>query len=183
MNALYKPLTTLAVVALLLSACGTLPAPEYGQSERVRSNTANYETLIDKPLADEIVGDFLAANNCSSANQFLLCKTAGVALWTDSNQVIETVYLYLNNEDGFAAYQGELPFGLKFYDTMASVEYKLKRQGVDNDGLPDEGVTPDHMHYQATYYQAGMTIIYNFPFPDEGASINAIVIMNKKRPR
>ncbi len=99
-----------------------------------------------------------------------------MALWTDSNQVVETIYLYLNNSDGFEPYQGKLPFGLKFYDTLGAVEYKLKRQGVGNAGLPDEGAVPDHMHYRATYRQAGLTIIYNFPFPDEDATIYAVLV-------
>jgi hypothetical protein len=106
-----------------------------------------------------------------------------MALWTDSNEVVETVYLYLNNTDGFAPYEGKLPFGLKFYDTMEAVEYKLNRQGIGNAGLPDSVATPDHMHYEATYQQAGMIVIYNFPFPDEGATINAIVLTNRKRAR
>jgi hypothetical protein len=105
-----------------------------------------------------------------------------MALWTDANQV-GTVYLYLNNTNDFTPYNGDLPFGLKFYDTMAAVEYKLNRQGVGNAGLPDNGATPDRMHYRATYHQAGMTIIYSYPAPDEGATIRAIVITNKKQPR
>jgi len=96
---------------------------------------------------------------------------------------VETVYLYLNNTDGFVPYEGELPFGLKFYDTMEAVEYKLKRQGIGAADQPDTGATPDRMHYQATYHQAGLMVIYNYPFPDEGATIRAVVITNKKLPR
>lgn len=100
-----------------------------------------------------------------------------MALRTDSNQVVETIYLSLNNADGFEPYKGELPFGLKFYDTMGAVEYKLKRQGVGNDGLPDVGATLDYMHYRAIYHQAGMTILYNTPFADEDATIQAILLL------
>jgi hypothetical protein len=90
--------------------------------------------------------------------------------------VVQTVYFYLNNVDGFSSYQGELPLGLKFYDTMGGVEYKLKRQGIGKDGLPDEGESPDHQHYNVTYRQAHLTIIYNSPAEDEDASIYAILV-------
>jgi hypothetical protein len=182
MNVLFKVFATLGAVSLLVSACASLPV-QAGKEARAVSETAVYESILGKTLADSEVNEFLAGNHCSSADQFLLCNTAGMALWTDSNQVVETVYLYLNEADGFEPYQGELPFGLKFYDTMEAVEYKLNRQGIGNAGLPDQSATPDRMHYQATYYEVGMTIIYNFPFPDEGASIRAVVITTKKRPR
>jgi hypothetical protein len=172
MNALFKVFAILAVISLLISGCAALP----GQEEGAVPKTAVYESVLGKPLSDEAVADFVAGNNCSSADQFLLCNSIGMALWTDSNQVVETVYLYLNHAEEFEPYKGELPFGLKFYDNMAAVEYKLDRQGIGNAGLPDEEAVPDHMHYQATYHQASMTIIYNFPFPDEDATIYAILI-------
>jgi hypothetical protein len=181
MNALLKVFRILAILPLLLSGCAMLPA-QTGEEERAASNSAVYESILGKPVNDHIVADFVASNQCSSADQFLLCETVGMALWTDSNQVVETVYLYLNNADGFEPYKGELPFGLKFYDNMAAVEYKLDRQGMGTAGRPDKVAVPDHMHYQATYRQAGMTIIYNYPFADEDATIHAIVMHDKKRP-
>jgi hypothetical protein len=147
-----------------------------GPDEHIASKIAVYESILGKPLTDDVVTDFLAGNNCSRADQFLLCEAAGMALWTDSHQVVETVYLYLNNTDGFEPFQGELPYGLKFYDTMEAVEYKLNRQGIGNAGLPDTVAIPDRMHYRATYHEAGMTIIYNYPFPDEGATIYAVLV-------
>ena len=33
-------------------------------------------------------------------------------------------------------YKGELPPGLKFYDNLGAVEYKLKERGVGMAGLP-----------------------------------------------
>ena len=179
MNALIRVFSIFAAIPLVISGCAALPE----QEERAVAKAAVHESLLGKPLSDEVVADFIANNECSSANQFLLCKTAGMALWTDSNEVVETVYLYLNYADGFESYKGELPFGLKFYDNMAAVQYKLGRQGLGNRGLPDEEAVPDHMHYQATYYEAGLTIIYNFPFPDEDATIYAIVVTNHRDPR
>jgi hypothetical protein len=120
--------------------------------------------------------DFLVENNCIQNKPFHICKEAGIALWLDPEQIIRTVYLYLNNKDGYSAYRGELPFGLKFYDTLGAVEYKLNRQGVGNNGLPDEAGTPDHLRYWAFYKQDRVTIIYNAPFPDEDATIYAILV-------
>ena len=175
MNALTKVFGILAVVWLLASGCAAQPA-QAEPDDRLVSKTTVYESILGKPLADEGVAEFIAGNQCSSADQFLLCNAAGMALWTDSNQVVETVYLYLNNADGFAPYEGELPFGLKFYDNLGAVEYKLNRQGLGNAGLPDLAAVPDHMHYRATYHQAGLTILYNSPFPDEDATIYAILL-------
>lgn len=178
MNALYNVLSILAVILLLGSGCAGQPA-QSEQEEPVAPKVAIYESILGKSLSDVAVVEFLASNECSSADRFLLCNAAGMALWTDSNQVVETVYLYLNDADGFAAYTGELPYGLKFYDIMGAVEYKLKKQGVGKAGLPDEGATPDHLRYRATYHRAGMTIIYNSPSPeDEDATIYAILLSN-----
>ena len=100
-----------------------------------------------------------------------------MALWGSSNDIVETVYLYLNNADGFTPYKGELPFGLKYYDIKEAVEYKLKKQRIGQGGLPDAGASPDHLHYWATYHRAGMTIIYNSPSPDdEDSNIYAILV-------
>jgi hypothetical protein len=182
MNTLSRVFGIFAAISLIISGCVALPV-QVRQEERAVSKTAVYGSILGKPLDDDVVVDFITTNNCSSTDQFLLCNSIGMALWTDSKQVVETVYLYLNNADGFEPYKGELPFGLKFYDNMAAVQYKLDRQGIGNAGLPDEEAVPDHMHYQATFHQAGMTIIYNFPFPDEDATIYAIVVSNKGHPR
>ena len=175
MNALIKRFGMLAIISLLVSGCAAQPA-QVGQGDRALPKTAVYESILGKPLRDEAVAEFLASNECSRADQFLLCNDAGMALWSDSNQVVETVYLYLNNAGDFAPYKGALPFGLKFYDNLGAVQYKLKRQGIGNAGLPDTVATPDRMHYRAIYHEAGLTILYNFPFPDEEASIYAILL-------
>lgn len=176
MNKLYKSLVNLTAIALFISACGVRAAqtqPEEQKTPRV----ALYEDVLGKSLTDQQVMDFLATNHCSSAAVFQLCKDVGMALLINVNQIVETVYLYLNNAEGFGSYQGELPFGLKFYDTMGAVEYKLKRRGVGNAGLPHSGDTPDHLHYWANYQQASLTIIYNSPSAeDEAATIYAILV-------
>jgi hypothetical protein len=176
MNKLYRSLGILAALTLLLSACSAW-APQVQAEEHKAPRAALYKDLLGKPITDEEVASFIASNNCLSAAQFQLCKDVGVALLINVNQIVETVYLYLNNAEGFGPYQGELPFGLKFYDTMGAVEYKLKRKGIGNAGLPDSGDTPDHLHYWANYRQASLTIIYNSPSAeDEDATIYAILV-------
>jgi hypothetical protein len=172
----FKSLFILIGTLLLLTACGpwtVQPQPK----EQMAPKVAAYKDVLGRSVTDNEVVDFMIRNNCSSANQFQLCKEIGMALWVTSDQVVETVYLYLNQADSFIPYKGELPNGLKFYDSMGAVEYKLKRKGMGNAGLPDEGSSPDHLHYWATYKQAGMTIVYNSPSPeDEDATIYAILM-------
>ena len=176
MNTPTKIFSILAVLPLLIVSC-QLQAAQTQPEEQRAQKVVPYKTVLGKSLADKEVASFIVSNNCSSAAQFQLCKQIGVALLIASDQIVKTVYLYLNNSEGFGPYQGELPFGLKFYDTMGAVEYKFKRQGVGNAGLPDSGGAPDHLHYWANYQQASLTVIYNSPSPeDEDATIYAVLV-------
>jgi hypothetical protein len=180
MNKSFKTLSFLTVVTLFITACTSQGV----QAEPAREDTATtvgYQELLGKSLDNTDVVDFIASNSCVSATQFQVCREAGIAFWLDTDQIVKTVYLYLNNADGFTAYKGELPFGLKFYDNLGAVEYKLKARGVGNAGLPDEEATPDQLHYWAIYKQVGVTIIYNAPSPDEDATIHAILVSHLNR--
>jgi hypothetical protein len=167
------------IIMLFTTACGP------GKSvtdEEAAPNPAPYRDVLGRLLTDQPVADFINSNQCSSVLPYFLCKEKGMALLISSNQQVEGVFLYVNKSAGFVPfeddltpYKGELPFGLKFYDTMGAVEYKLNRQGVGNHGLPDSGSTPDHIHYVAFYKEAGLTIIYNSP-EDEDALIHAILV-------
>jgi len=174
MKTLIKIFNIFAVIPLLISGCGGQPV-QAEQAGQARSNVT-YHLVLGKSLTDHDVADFITSNNCAITGQFQQCKEVGMALWINPDQVVETVYLYLNKAEGFGPYQGELPLGLKFYDTMGAVEYKLKRQVGESIGTPDEGDSPDHMHYWAVYKQLDMTIIYNTAFPDEDATIYAILV-------
>lgn len=181
MNQRFKALRFLIMIALFATACGTQAVPMQPK-EQGTGKVAPYQDVLGKSLTEKVVADFITSNHCSSIMPYILCKEVGMDLLLDSNQLVEGVFLYLNKsagflpyEDDFTPYKGELPLGLKFYDTMAAVEYKLNRRGVGNAGLPDIGTTPDHMHYVAVYKQAGLTIIYNSP-PDEDAMIHAILV-------
>ena len=141
-----------------------------------------YELVLGKSLTDKVLADFVTNNHCSVVSPYIYCKETGMDLAMDPNQTVVSVFLYLNkvsgfvpNEGDYTAYNGDLPFGLKFYDTLEAVEHKLKQQGLGNDGLPDSGTIPDHMHYMATYNEEGITIIYNSG-PDEDPTIHAIVV-------
>lgn len=175
MNTFISRLHILAILSLLLATCN-FSNPRMQTEQQGVSNLAAYKDLLGRSLADDVVVVFIGDNNCSSSGQFQLCNEVGIALWIDSAQIVDTVYLYLNSADGITPYKGKLPLNLKYYDIMEGVEYKLKRQGVGKAGLPDEGSSPDHLHYWAVYEQAGITIIYNSPFADGDATIYAILI-------
>ena len=171
----------LAVLSLLLMGC----SPQTAQMESKANSVpaASYQTVLGKSLSDKDVADFMALNNCSSAAQFQVCRDAGMAFWIDPDQIVDTVYLYSRNAEGFRKFKGKLPFGLTFYDPMWQVEQKLSNLNEDdtsqvswNAGLPDEASSPDHIHYWAVYKEIGLTIIYNSPGADEDAYIYAILL-------
>lgn len=180
MNTLIKKVAICTVLVLLISGCDIQAAQSKWQPRQPTLKEAVYEDMLGKPITNRFVADFLTKNHCSRANQVRLCREAGIALWIDSSHIVQTVYLYLNNSDAIAPYQGELPFGLKFYDTMGAVQYKLDLQGIGKKGQPDSGEAPDHMHYRAVYKQARMTIIYNSPWFDEDATIHAVLVYNRE---
>jgi hypothetical protein len=182
MNKPLKFLSLLVGITLCSSACSAWVVQARSE-ESAAPKAFLYQTMLGKSVSDKEVADFIAINNCTPSGQFQVCQSAGIALWTDMDQIVRTVYLYVNNSDGFAPYQGELPYGLKFYDIMGAVEYKLAKldekhglQTTSKPGLPDEGSTPDHFHYWAVYKRYGMIIVYNSPYADEDASIHSILI-------
>jgi hypothetical protein len=183
MNKLFKTLSILAAIAFFITACSAQSV----QAEPARANsvaTASYEAVLGKSLNNKEVADFITSNNCAGDIQFQLCKDVGIALWINSDKMVKTVYLNLNNADGFAAYKGELPFGLVVNDTMATVEQKFGQpkevhapQAGWEPGLPDAGETLDHIHYPAIYQRFGVTIMYNSPSAsDKGAAVHAILV-------
>jgi hypothetical protein len=175
MNKLCKLFVSLAAIALFSTSCAT-QVVQAQPEDQAASKPAPYEALLGKVLTDPGVADFLSSNGCSSAGQFQFCKEVGMALGINSNQVVETVFLYLEDTDGFKAYQGQLPFGLKLNDTRETVEAKFKTRRVGTGQANEEGLF-DRTHCWALYYAAGMTIIYNSPSADDkGATIHAIIV-------
>ena len=188
MNKLFKPLSILAAFAFFITACAAQavqaqPAqPDAPAAPPVPQDVA-YETVLGKSVTSNEVADFVANNNCTQAGEFQLCPSAGLVLWADADQRVRTAYLSISNSDYFAPYQGKLPFGLAADDTMANVEQKF---GTPRDlhmlpgpwlpGLPDEGSTPDGIHYWAVY-SSGVTVIYNSPSADDKeATIYALLV-------
>jgi len=177
MNKFFKTLSFIAVMMLFATACSTPVA-------QAAPAAAGYQAVLGKPVSDNSVADFIASNKCSSVSQFQLCQGVGMALWIDPAQKINTVYLYAQGENGFAAYKGVMPFGLAFKDTMADVEQKFGQPKVVQapqagwtPGLPDAGGSPDRIHYWAVYERFGVTIVYNTPFAnDKNASIHSILV-------
>lgn len=171
----------LIVFTLFTTSCST-GLLQTEPMEQTPEKVPLYQLLLGKPLTDHVVADFISSNHCSVTEPYVFCKAAGIDLLVDSDQIVASVFLYLNkasgfvpNEGDYTAYKGELPFGLKFYDTLEAVEHKLKQQGVGNEGRPDSGTIPDRMRYVATYNEEGITIIYNSD-RDEDPTIHAILV-------
>ena len=181
MNKLFKTLSLLAALAFFATAC--IPSV-VDVAQAAPAEVVSYQAVLGKSLNDRDVAEFVTSSKCAGAAQFQLCRSSGMALWTDAGQKVQSVFLYPGQSDGFIAYQGQLPFGLRFTDTMEMVEQKLGHpveihapQAGWVPRLPDEGVTPDHFHYLATYEQFGLTVIYNSPSAnDKSASIYAILV-------
>jgi hypothetical protein len=183
MNMLVKFPSFLVAMALFLTAC-TSQSVHAQPAKADTTATAIHDVLLGKSLSDQEVANFIANNDCSAVELFQLCRSAGMVLVMDADQKVESVILYPGKDDGFAAYQGPLPYDLRFTDTMEMVEEKLGHPTkIDAPlanwvlGLPDESVTPDHVHYLAVYKRLRMTIIYNSPSAsDKGASIHSILV-------
>jgi hypothetical protein len=83
-----------------------------------------------------------------------------------------------------AAAPPALPYGLTAQDTMTTVEQKLGQPRVTyahqagwEPGLPDEGSSPDHIHYWAIYKRLGLTIVYDTPVAnDKSATVHAVYL-------
>lgn len=179
MKKLYEVLSVIAAFSIFITACGTRLTLEQTEKGSAKKSVA-YEIVLGKSITEKAVLDFITHNNCLPTNEFQACKEIGMAFWVDQDQIVRTVYLYSGNKEGFRRYRGPLPFGLTFYDTMSRAQEKLVTQNATGDadwtGLPDEGSSPDHIHYWAVYKRLGMTIIYDTPFADEDAYIYAIVV-------
>ena len=179
MGKIYRYLYILSVVSLVITAC----SPRAVQTPLSTQEVFHHGEILGKSLHDMMVAEWMTTNHCTSAFPFQVCRDAGIAVWLDAEQTVKKIYLYLNNEAGFSPYKGALPLGLKFYDTMGAVEYKLRKLDSSdgspkarNHGLPEEGSSPDHTHFWAVYKRYGITVIYNSPFTDEDATIYAIVV-------
>lgn len=183
MNKSFPVLSIVVAIALFATAFGALVV-QAQPAERVVAKPAAYEVVLGKSLNDRDVADFIASNNCSSAGSFQLCKQVGMSLWLDTDQKVKSVYLYLSSADGFSAYKGALPFGLAARDTRAAIEQKFGQPKVVHasqagwvPGLPDQGGSPDYVHFWAIYKRFGVTIIYNSPSAyDQSAGVYAILI-------
>jgi hypothetical protein len=183
MNKSFPILSIFAAIALFVTAFGALVF-QAQTAAQAAPKTAAYEAVLGKSLNEKAVTQFIATNHCVSTGQFQLCKNIGMALWLDSDQTVKSVYLYPSSVDGFTAYKGAIPFGLASNDTMAAIEQKFGQPKVQHapqagwePGLPDEGRSPDHIHYWAVYKRFGVTVVYNSPSAaDKNATIHSILV-------
>ena len=175
MGPLYRYVCLGTAMAFFMTACSAWDV--FAQPEdQSASKVMWYEAMLGEFSNDNEVTSFFLGNDCSSLQQFQLCRKIGMAFGISSSRVVETVFIYLEDTDSFTAYRGELPFGLNSSDNREIVEAKLKEQRVGT-GTPNAISIPDHTHCWATYYAAGMTVIYNSPSADDkGATMHAILL-------
>ena len=185
MKKMFSIFNVLVVLTLFSTACSArvVEAPPL---EQAVSNANRYQAMLGQRVQAQYVVDFLAGHNCTPSGEFQLCPSAGLALWTDEDKIVQIVYLYVSNSADFAAYKGELPFGLTSSDTMATVEQKIGQPNVQHaprpvwkPSLPDDGGLPKLTYYRASYERFGMTILYHAESAsDTSASIYAILVSN-----
>ena len=179
MNKLFTTLSILAAIAIFTTACGA----QIAQAAESNSAVVGFQAMLGKSVNEKTVAEFIDSN-CTQAGSYQYCEPAGLALWVDSNQIVQLVYLYVNGPEDVSAYKGELPFGLEATDTMADVENKLGSlkeihapQAGWEPGQPDEGFSRDLTHYWAIYNRFGMTVVYNTPAAnDKSATIYAVLL-------
>lgn len=180
MNKLFKVLSVLMVIAYLLTAC----IPPVVDVARAAPEEVSYRAVLGKPASDQSVAEFIASNDCAPSGSFRLCGNAGLALWLDERGIVKKAYLYAQDSGDFSAYKGELPFGLEAGDRRAEVELKLGHPLIGyaahagwEPGRPEEGSSPDDLHFWAVYRRFGLTIIYDTPSAeDRNAAIHAILV-------
>ena len=78
MNKHFKYLSILAAITLFITA-RSIQAVQAQPGEPAAPKVDSYQAVLGKSLKDRKVADFLANNNCSPADQFQLCKDAGIA--------------------------------------------------------------------------------------------------------
>jgi hypothetical protein len=183
MKNLFSIFSVLVVLTLFSAACNG-QVVRARRAEQAAPNADRYQAMLGQRVHAKDVVAFLAGHNCAPSGEFQLCQSSGLAFWTDADQIVQMVYLYVNNSVDFAPYKGELPFGLTANDTMANVEQKMGKPNIQHaprpvwtPNLPGDGGAPKYTLYRASYERFGMTIVYNAESAsDTSASIYAILV-------
>lgn len=180
MNKLFKPLSFVFLIMLAATACSG-QVVEAKSVEQPASIAPNYQSLVGKSLGSKNVVDFIADNGCTSANQYQLCGSTGIALGMDRDQTVKTVFIFPSGANGFAAFYGELPLNLTWKDNMAAAKQKIGASAdatfLEEAGLPNESGTPDNIRLWVAYKELGVTLVYNtLSADDNSATIHAILI-------
>ena len=59
-----------------------------------------YKVLLGKSSTDKVVAEFIDGNHCSVTKPYVFCREVGMDLLVDSNQIVVSVFLYLNKASG-----------------------------------------------------------------------------------
>lgn len=179
MNKLLKTLIVTTILLQMGAACSAQPV----QAEHIEHApvAASYESLLGKSLDEREVDEFIASNYCSQKGQYEICGSTGIALGMDLDQKVETVYFFPGHTPSFAAFHGELPYGIQWQDSRAVVEEKLGVAPADayinQAGLPMEIGIPENLRLWVVYPERGITVVYNtLSAENTSATIHAVLI-------
>jgi hypothetical protein len=122
-----------------------------------RGGALDYSDLVDQPLDNPTVSRFVRAN-CSAEMNYL-CRRSGIEFSIGPGGRVRTVFLYPQGADGFQAYTGRMPFGLRWSDTRADIEARL--------GAPDQIGGTGSINVWTSYKSRGLMITYDTFAPDD----------------
>lgn len=110
---------------ILSSLVLTLVVPA-GAAQTQTQRALSYRDFLGKTLENDAVVEFILRNNCYYGMGNYACKSQGIELGvTMVKRQIRTVFMYRQGVEGYKQYKGELPLGLRWTDTLASVEARL----------------------------------------------------------
>jgi hypothetical protein len=98
----------------------------------------DYEAVLGEPIESQVLTDFVDRHGCFARNAYYKCYDAGIEMSVSTGMVLASVFMYANRSD-YAVYQGELPMGLRWGMSRASVEAAL--------GRPDRQTAPTKYSY------------------------------------
>jgi hypothetical protein len=128
-----------------------------GGTSSQRGGALAYSDLLNQSLGNPTVSSFVRAH-CSSEMNYL-CRRSGIEFTIGETGRVRTVFLYAQGADGFQAYTGQMPFGLRWSDTRADIEARL--------GTPDYIGGTDSTNVWTSYKSRGILIFYDTFAPDD----------------
>jgi hypothetical protein len=93
-------------------------------------------------------------------------KTYGISFKFNSNNILNTIFVYVEGKDGFSQYPYELPYNLKFSLTIQDIHSIF--------GEPDKKCSSEKWEYWVKYYDENMIISFNGKITEPESTIEHI---------